>query len=699
MIPDVHGVNMVNSSSKQILNARRGIVGNYIPKKDMFEYMQSTFHLVANHLSEHCGPYSKYALVVSPSAGKYETNIFTKDGKNIINSIEFSSPIEEIFKEMLLYIASRVDNKAGDGTTSSMILASRFFEFIATIYKDKNISSRDFSEQYMEFHKEMSKALNFQKITIDKLVTDIYGKDDIISTHEYQLVVATIAAYQALTSSGGDTELAKAMFEIYYHSPRECWNYTDVKHNKLESTERYSVDIPDNDFFLNNCTILDTSVLNTNLGTEYHSGKKKSDILVLVEDRANNELYTETVCNYLKFLSTDPDRTNDLVILSMADYGAVRHVIARHNAGENKFKMVFISHSDKVIPSSKSMHLIGLALSCGIVPFEHSNGHQYLTDAFVIPNATLVYKFHKVYIDDVLEEAAKRYGVEYKSGIVNPFFEHPEANEYYTGFLNLLDKHIEQYKTDVNQDRYYHTINAISDLKNVMTSPRRPRLVVGGNSHDHASAIDVVVDVCGAINAALTYGFTVGSSHALLRACAFVNHGTTNIFGSAISLACQELIFITGSGVKPVSFGKTFTEQEIVLNGTVPFSTNTTHLGKYNYANYASSHAEFNMLDVIKAVVLDNTKLPFMEVFDKINDRMYPILQPCTVFEQLFERIGDLMIKLITTDSIIVPGAVYVREEPVSEPTVVYGIEPCNGYAPSGSSAPVHIGTINTSSK
>lgn len=682
MIPDVHGANMINSNSKQILNAKRGVVGNYIPKEDMFGYMQSTFHLIANHLSEHCGPYSKYALVVSPSAGKYETNIFTKDGKNIINSIEFSSPIEEIFKEMLLYIASRVDNKAGDGTTSSMILASRFFEFIATIYKDKNISSRDFSEEYMEFHKLMISALDTQKIDIDSLVFDIYNKNsDDISTHEYQLVVATVAAYQALTSSGGDTELAKAMFEIYYHSPKECWNYTDVKHNKLESDKRYSVDIPDNDFYLDNCTILDTSVLNTNLGTEYHSGKKKCDILVLIEDRANNELYTETVCNYLKFLSTDPDRTNDLVIMSMADYGAIRHAIARHNAGENKFKMVFVNHSDKVIPSSKSMHLLGLSLSCGVIPFEHSNGHQFLTDAFVIPNATLVYKFHKVYIDDVLEEAAKRYGIKYTGGIINPFFEHPEANEYYTGFLDLLNKNIEQYKTDVNQDRYYHTINAISDLMNIMTSPRRPRLVVGGNSHDHAAAIDVVVDVCGAINAALTYGFTVGSSHALSRACASTNQDTTNLFSSAISFACQELIHITSTGQRPLSFSEVFTEQEIVQNGTT--TEGTISFNKYDYFNYASSHDIFNMLDMIKDVVLGNIELPFIEVFNNIDTRKYPILQPCTVFEQLFERIGDLMIKLITTDSIIVPGAIYIKEEPKQPvPTVVYGIEPNNSSVP-----------------
>ena len=38
----------------------------------------------------------------------------------------------------------------------------------------------------------------------------------------------------------------------------------------------------------------------------------------------------------------------------------------------------------------------------------------------------------------------------------------------------------------------------------------------------------------------------------------------------------------------------------------------------------------------------------------------YPIIQPTGVFEQLFKRIGDLMIKLITTESMIVPGSVYI---------------------------------------
>ena len=116
-------------------------------------------------------------MIVSPSGGKCETNVFTKDGRNIINSMNFVSPIEEIFKEMMVHIASRVDNKAGDGTTSSMYLAARFFELMTICQKNTTINSRQFARCYKKFHTLLMSKLCEQTITLDELCSMIGAKN------------------------------------------------------------------------------------------------------------------------------------------------------------------------------------------------------------------------------------------------------------------------------------------------------------------------------------------------------------------------------------------------------------------------------------------------------------------------------------------------------------------------------------------
>lgn len=696
MIPDLKGARAIEHTDKRILNANKGI-GNYIPKEDMFDFIQSTFHKVAQHLVAHCGPLSRYALVVSPSGGKYDTNVFTKDGKNIINSIEFSSPIEEILKEMLIYVASRVDSKAGDGTTSSMILTARFFEHVASYYKDKPVNTTKFNKSYKRFHKSMMGYLDDQKVTIDELVEKVRGKSlNDISLHEYQMVVAAFAACQALTSSGGDMELAQAMFDIYYQSPKCTWDYTDVYHQKIESDKSFLVDVHDHDYVLNKCNISNTSMLNHNLGTEFKN--EHCDVLVLPEAIDDGGVDTDMLLSFLKEVVADEYRKHDLFIISPRIGGAINYIVSEHNSKSTNFKIITCEFHERTIPSSVAWELLGLSYCSGSLPYLPSQGYGYLTEAYLLTDISVEYRYNRCFFNGIFQHASRVTGVAItEDPVKHPFFEYEDESIFpaYFDFLRQLRQQIDGWKTDINQDRYYHTIESVKQLISTMTTPRRPRLVVGGSSHDHMTAIDVIRDVCGAINSSLTNGFVVGSSFALMRALkAHTEHSDHRVeelrhtegdeFFDFLTAACDDLIYITTHGTAPASF----TNDKSVSSSRAfyPHVENS----KYKYLNLKETdniprditHVISKMTTYLTGEINTNE----VRLDEDILTNDYPIVQPSPVFEQLLERIGDLMIKLITTDSIIVPGAVYIKEQ-----SVAYGVAVSNGALPTGSGTPVPL--------
>ena len=96
-------------------------MSNRLEKGDMEKMMIDTLSDLADVLKDHCGPYGKYAAITSPVNPSAEP-IFTKDGINIIRSIDYVSQVQQFIRHTLMYMGSRIESTAGDGTTSAMII-------------------------------------------------------------------------------------------------------------------------------------------------------------------------------------------------------------------------------------------------------------------------------------------------------------------------------------------------------------------------------------------------------------------------------------------------------------------------------------------------------------------------------------------------------------------------------------------------
>ena len=151
------------------------------------------------------------------------------------------------------------------------------------------------------------------------LIEAIYGKDKNISNDEYQTIVAFIAAFQTLSSSGGDIELAKAMYEIYLQSPEGTWDYVSTYHQKYENTKKYEVASDLYDYFVD-ATILNNALLNENLYSEYKS--QCCDLLVLPESIPDAGIAADSLANLLLQIGNDV-RENKPLIIVCRSIGAV----------------------------------------------------------------------------------------------------------------------------------------------------------------------------------------------------------------------------------------------------------------------------------------------------------------------------------------------------------------------------------------
>lgn len=97
-------------------------MSNRLEKGEMQRIMVETLSDLADVLKDHCGPYGKYAAITSPVNPSAEP-IFTKDGINIVRSIDYVSQVQQFIRHTLMYMGSRIESTAGDGTTSAMIIA------------------------------------------------------------------------------------------------------------------------------------------------------------------------------------------------------------------------------------------------------------------------------------------------------------------------------------------------------------------------------------------------------------------------------------------------------------------------------------------------------------------------------------------------------------------------------------------------
>lgn len=182
------------------------------------DIIEKLYELAKNH----CGPYSKYALVDNPYQPMTEPS-FTKDGFNIIKQYHVEQPEQKFIHKMITYLGNKISIHVGDGTTTGMMIALELLRLVITDPSHQKLRNLTFNQLSLEFDKlfdHYEKINNDYKITVSDVMdmVELLNKKGITEAD----IIARFAYYQSLTSSHGSEMVAEAISEMFRNTPKEA---------------------------------------------------------------------------------------------------------------------------------------------------------------------------------------------------------------------------------------------------------------------------------------------------------------------------------------------------------------------------------------------------------------------------------------------------------------------------------------------
>ena len=112
---------------------------NVVSKDKLRVIQSSVLRDIKDYLSYTFGPMGSYTKIITGNNKETISSSYSKDGLKVLKSIINSGPIEASIIEELIDITRHVEHEVGDGTTSTVLLASFIFDKLLLIQKKYNI--------------------------------------------------------------------------------------------------------------------------------------------------------------------------------------------------------------------------------------------------------------------------------------------------------------------------------------------------------------------------------------------------------------------------------------------------------------------------------------------------------------------------------------------------------------------------------
>ena len=96
---------------------------HYCSKVELQEKILAGVNKLADNVASTLGPRGRNVIL----AAKTGSPIVTKDGVTVANFVELDDPIENVSAQIIKQAAAETNSAAGDGTTTSTVLARALF--------------------------------------------------------------------------------------------------------------------------------------------------------------------------------------------------------------------------------------------------------------------------------------------------------------------------------------------------------------------------------------------------------------------------------------------------------------------------------------------------------------------------------------------------------------------------------------------
>lgn len=607
--------------NRPVVNANVGVT-NMIEDADIKGIMLETFDTINQVLSEHSGPFGKFAVITDPMNPMAEP-IFTKDGINIVRKMEFISPMQEFVKRAVAYIGERIEAAAGDGTTSSMIIATTVLKEVIKDFAEYGIcvSYQQLSEQYNRFVTKVEEDYSRAVLSVDNLI-----KVNSLDAAAQKKLIWQVAYAQAYTSSHGDDMLSKAVADMFTTIPQSTWNYVNFERERFETTERIKVNFDDNDF-TSECVIFNNVMLNTDMGLKYVA--KDVDLVIANTDLAqDNMILFQPVLNHISDAIKE-DKPLVIFTSSMIDMHTRSFLDETLRLHPGNKVAIFTYHPES---DCQVTDLTILQLLARINP---ALPEDKIT---LVPGVDIEYSNHVIKINKLYENPDDSIEHPYQNDKTFPIYK-----EVINHMLVLIEKTRKEKVTMENE----RAIMNFQRIYNRLVLTKRVNICIGGSAHDNAAAKDVVMDSITATRCTLMKGFVHAGNrtlYSILENYDVTDNRIDSIFCSAFHTAIQKAVASTLKFTQSTPV----TEQQIV--DYLDAASYDVITGKKYTSNEFSDYLFSNEIVVG----------PIQPI----------IIQPSTIDINILKRFGEVALKFIQTARIIAPGSVYLTAASKKELTM-----------------------------
>lgn len=470
-------------------------MSNRLEKGDMEKMMIDTLSDLADVLKDHCGPYGKYAAITSPVNPSAEP-IFTKDGINIIRSIDYVSQVQQFIRHTLMYMGSRIESTAGDGTTSAMIIMAVAMRELIQKIKDIPCTYQDLVTVYQKYILDVMEK-DYKEYWGYHVDNEIF-KQRIVASGEGATIrkraIRYIAYSQAYTSSHGDVELSNIIADLFANTPKEVWHLFSLDKAAYETKDRYVVDTECCQWKVEGCQLFPLSQMTEEFGTA--AVRTNATTLMVDHGISVGDDYTQALRDRIEQAIQNGEQLTILVTGNL-DTATNMWLSGWFQKYPNHQISVYM-----VTPGDYGLwnDIPYMKVASGKQPSE-------------VMEFQLDYKFNgkDLTITKGLYEDADT-----TTCHMHPFYKN-EAYPLFNDFVDRLEHQIKVQSSVVATRESNKTVAHMKKMLSKLIVVNRNYFRVGGAAYDNAAAVDVAVDVLTSVKNTLINGCALGSNKSLYQ--------------------------------------------------------------------------------------------------------------------------------------------------------------------------------------
>lgn len=625
------------TSQISILNANKGIT-NIVPQKAINTDLRRVTDQIFKILSHHYGPYSGFAAKDDGQPLKEST--FTKDGIGIVRATTFVAPQEEWVRKTIAYIGDRMESSVGDGTTSAMMFTCAMLKHMAEHIHELKPCNYGFMRRTWDKFIDMIMDYITDHFTVSAFTQDKDGNKVL----DYDKV-ASIVRHQVYTSSHGDKALAHALSEMYRNLPQEQWERMTYERSRYETDKDYEVTKSDGQYQLKS-EVMTTSMLNKDLCTWYES--TNSTVVIL------NDCIRVTHPEYpgLLQLIDESTKAQPVVIVchTVMDNDSYQQINEKIDQCAKEGRPIAIFTSKPINP--KVNDYVALQSIAGVDITQYDDGK-----AVVIKGCRVRYKNKQLSIDGLYQEP------EGWNKIERPHVTDGKHSQY-TDVLETWKRTADHYNKNAQTREDRELANYFCRMYIKLRYTKVMTVVVGGKAYDNIAFVDVLDDAVKAASRALTNGVTLGNNRALYLASKLL---IKDVESKGSQTSKDKLVVWYANRVIEALDDIAKVVLERIYEGKYFFPWE-----KKDFVKWWFTHSVDLLLYDTKT---DRRRKPWNEQrsFLKCEDRDdvvelfhwddHPVIcQPNNSDKIMLERFGEVALKFILTEHVVIANGAYVSK-------------------------------------